>query len=236
MLRCVQDTPKLTVNIIENFFTKHLENRAAATTSGASTLWDYAGASQALALIIQTSAALNPGSQLHRSNSGGNNFHNNNRGNFQGGRGGSRGRGASQGYQGYQSFRGRGGRGGGSQNHNIYHNRQVGNQIPDNAHRVTLHFSRASSRCSESGPSASGSTRENPAPTGKVEQGHGAPSPTTQRRCGTSVPSPCQMGKPVGEPTPPWSTSKPRTLLSETRNFTAPSNAWDPTRKPHGEI
>ena len=101
------DTPKLSVNMIDVFFTRHIENRAGAALNGAIALWDYPAASQALSLIVSTTisnAALANGSMF-----GGNyntrNFNNNfaakrgsksfsrggNRGSQRGNRGGQRG-------------------------------------------------------------------------------------------------------------------------------------------------
>ena len=54
--RCIQDSPNLTITILSTFFDKHLENRATSTTNGAVSLWDHAGASQALAMV-QTQAS-----------------------------------------------------------------------------------------------------------------------------------------------------------------------------------
>ena len=50
-----------------DFFARHLENRAQATTHGAATLWTYPEASQALATVIQNGKFTGP----RNNNSGG---------------------------------------------------------------------------------------------------------------------------------------------------------------------
>ena len=207
MLKCVQDTPRLTVTVIDTFFTRHLQNRAAATATGGATLWDHAGASQALALILQTASVANPTPGLYRSNSNSGNFgggnSNNTRGGFHNNRGNFRGRGSQQGY------RGRGARGGGPQNQQ---NRQVTRTFPVLGAPL-LNFShtcRTWSRPSGSAPSVSATTKGGTAPTAR---GSGAPSPGRAKSSGTSAPSPCQAGRRARGLTPPLSTSELRDLF-----------------------
>ena len=97
----ISDTPKLSVRILDTFFTRHIENRANAAGNAAVPLWDYQAASQALSLIISssvTSAALVNGSyfgggfrgqpQARANSSGQNNNKRGGRGSHRGGRGG----------------------------------------------------------------------------------------------------------------------------------------------------
>ena len=97
--RCVQDSPDLTVAILCTFFTKHLENRATAATNGALSLWDHAGASQALAMIQTQASHQKPagGKKFQNTNGNRTNTNSGNRPNGnQGGRGNQNGRGGKK--------------------------------------------------------------------------------------------------------------------------------------------
>lgn len=76
--RVLQDNKvTLSVKTLEDFFTRHLENRANAATNGAGQLWDYTLAHQALSMITQTNGLANTNNKPFHTNNNNRNARNN---------------------------------------------------------------------------------------------------------------------------------------------------------------